>query len=182
MGSPTGLITIAKELDIRSVSCCISDTRKHMFVSPSVDLIKRKPVTSDKVILYTRSLCRDLSKIIDTAPRGEIGPNGLVLLLSKLTGDATTLQSCLKKLNTFIIRREAADVEVLEEEVAAANVVLNLLADEKKRGRLRCVRLPRVLLLRCNDWVERLGGKEEVERSSGPVWIGYFDGNRPRMY
>ena len=87
-----------------------------------------------------------------------------------------------EKVNYFNIWREPADLEVLEEEVTAANVVLNLLADEKKRGRLTTVRLPRVLLLRCNDWVERLGGKEEVERSSGPVWIGYFDGNRPRMY
>ena len=169
----TDLIAIAKELDTRSVSCCISDTRAHMFVSPSVDLIKSKPVTSTDVSLYTRSLDRDLSEIIGTAPRGVIGG---VRLLSKLTGDAT-LESCLKKVKYFIIWREPADMEVLEEEVAAANVVLNLLADEKKRGRLRCVRLPRVLLLRCIDWVERLGGKEEVERRSDPVAIEHVDGN-----
>jgi len=167
----TDLITIAKELDIRSVSCCISDTYTHMFVSPSVDLLKKRPVTSEyeEVLLYTRSLDKDLSEIIGTAC--------LLKLLSKLTGDAATLPSCLKKVNYFIILREAADLEVLEEEVAAANVVLNLLADEKKRGRLRCVRLPRVLLLRCIDWVERLGGREEVERRSDPVWIKHFDGN-----
>ena len=98
--------------------------------------------------------------------------------MSKLTGDATTIESCLKKVKYFSIWREPADMEVLEEEVAAANVVLNLLADEKKRGRLRFVWLPRVLLLRCNDWVERLGGKEEVERRFDYVRIGYFDGNR----
>ena len=98
--------------------------------------------------------------------------------MSKLTGvDATNLRSCLKKIFNFYVWREAADLEVLEEEVAAANVVLNLLADEKKRGRLTTVRLPRVLLLRCNDWVERLGGREEVERRSDPVWIKHFDGN-----
>ena len=170
----TGLITIAKELDTRSVSCCISDTRAHLFVSPSLDLIKRKPVTSDKVFLYTRSLCRDLSQIISTTPGGQLER---VRLLSKLTGDATTLESCLKKIFNFYIWREAADLEVLEEEVAAANVVLNLLADEKKRGRLRFVTIPRVLLLRCIDWVERLGGREEVERRSDPVWIEHFDGN-----
>ena len=168
-------IPIAKELDTRSVSCCISDTRTHLFVSPSLDLIKRKPVTSDKVFLYTRSLDRDLSQIISTTPGGQLER---VRLLSKLTGDAT-LESCLKKVKYFSIWREPADMEVLEEEVAAANVVLNLLADEKKkRGRLRFVWLPRVLLLRCNDWVERLGGKEEVdERRYDPVWIGHFDGN-----
>ena len=171
----TDLIAIAKELDTRSVSCCISDTSEHMFVSPSVDLIKSKPVTSTDVSLYTRSLDRDLSEIIGTAPSGEIER---MRLLSKLTGDATNLEVCLKKVYSFHIRREAADLEVLEEEVAAANVVLNLLADEKKkRGRLRCVRLPRVLLLRCIDWVERLGGREEVERRSDPVWIKHFDGN-----
>ena len=172
----TDLIAIAKELDTRSVSCCISDMHTHMFVSPSVDLIKRKPVTSEyeEVILYTRSLDRDLSQIIGTAPGGEIEA---VCLLRKLTGDATTLESWLKKVYNFYIWREAADMEVLEEEVAAANVVLNLLADEKKRGRLRCVRLPRVLLLRCIDWVERLGGKEEVERRSDHVVIEHFDGN-----
>ena len=175
----TGLITIAKELDTRSVSCCISDTYKHMFVSPTVDLIKRKPVTPEVVNLYTRSLGRDLSEIIGTAPSGEIM---VVHLWSKLTGDAANLESCLKKIHCFYIWREPADLEVLEEEVTAANVVLNLLADEKKRGLLTFVKLPGVLLLRCIDWVERLGGKEEVERSSGPVWIGYFDGNRPRMY
>ena len=174
----TGLITIAKELDTRSVSCCISDTSEHMFVSPSVDLIKSKPVTSTDVSLYTRSLDRDLSEIIGTAPSGEIER---MRLLSKLTLDATNLEVCLKKVYSFHIRREAADLEVLEEEVAAANVVLNLLADEKKRGRLGFVSLPRVLLLRCNDWVERLGGKEKVERRSEPVWIEYFDGNRLRM-
>jgi len=172
----TDLITTAKELDTRRVSCCISDTYAHLFISPSVDLIKRKPVTS-YVFLYTRSLDRDLSEIIGTAPRGVIGE---VRLLSKLTGDATTLQSCLKKIVNFIIRREAADLEVLEEEVAAANVVLNLLADEKKRGRLRFVTIPRVLLLRCIDWVERLGGKEVVEthakvKRSDHVRIGHFD-------
>ena len=144
-----------------------------MFVSPSVDLIKRKPATSGKVSLYTRSLDKDLSEIIGTAPRGEVV--GWVRLLSKLTGDATTLESCLKKVHTFYIRREPADLEVLEEEVAAANVVLNLLADEKKkRGRLTYVKLPRVLLLRCIDWVERLGGKEEVERRLDPVRIGHL--------
>ena len=173
------LIAIAKELDTRSVSCCISDTYKHMFVSPTVDLIKRKPVTPEVVNLYTRSLGRDLSEIIGTAPSGEIM---VVHLWSKLTGDAANLESCLKKIHCFYIWREPADLEVLEEEVTAANVVLNLLADEKKRGLLTFVKLPGVLLLRCIDWVERLGGKEEVERSSGPVWIGYFDGNRPRMY
>jgi len=172
----TDLITIAKELDIRSVSCCISDTYTHMFVSPSVDLLKKRPVTSEyeEVLLYTRSLDKDLSEIIGTAPGGHLER---MYLLSKLTGDAATLPSCLKKVNYFIILREAADLEVLEEEVAAANVVLNLLADEKKRGRLRCVRLPRVLLLRCIDWVERLGGKEELETCSDPVWIEHFDGN-----
>ena len=175
----TDLIAIAKELDTRSVSCCISDTYKHMFVSPTVDLIKRKPVTPEVVNLYTRSLGRDLSEIIGTAPSGEIM---VVHLWSKLTGDAANLESCLKKIHCFYIWREPADLEVLEEEVTAANVVLNLLADEKKRGLLTFVKLPGVLLLRCIDWVERLGGKEEVERSSGPVWIGYFDGNRPRMY
>ena len=139
--------------------------------------IKRKPVTS-VVLLYTRSLDRDLSQIIGRAPGGEIEA---VLLLSKLTGDAANLESCLKRVYGFYIWREAADLEVLEEEVAAANVVLNLLADEKKRGRLGFVSLPRVLLLRCNDWVERLGGKEEVERRFDYVRIGYFDGNRLRM-
>jgi len=178
-GNTTGLITIAKELDTRSVSCCISDTQAHLFVSPSVDLIKRKPVTSGYVFLYTRSLCRDLSQIIGTAPGGQLGA---ACLLSKLTGDATTIQSWLKKMNSFHVWREPADLEVLEEEVAAANVVLNLLADEKKkRGRLTRVRLPKVLLLRCNDWVERLGGKEKVERRSEPVWIEYFEGNRLGM-
>ena len=93
-------IAIAKELDTRSVSCCISDTRAHLFVSPSLDLIKRKPVTSDKVFLYTRSLDKDLSEIIGTAPGGQLER---VHLLSKLTGDATTnLQSCLKKVKYFI--------------------------------------------------------------------------------
>ena len=170
----TGLITIAKELDTRSVSCCISDTYAHLFISPSVDLIKRKPVTS-YVFLYTRSLDRDLSEIIGTAPRGVIGE---VRLLSKLNGNATTLQSCLKKVYRIYVWREAADLEVLEEEVAAANVVLNLLADEKKkRGRLESVRLPKILLLRCIDWVERLGGKEKVERRSDPVAIERVDGN-----
>ena len=175
-GNTTGLITIAKELDTRSVSCCISDTRHHMFVSPSLDLIKRKPVgASGQVFLYTRSLDRDLSEIIGTAPRGAIG---LVRLFSKLTdGDVTTLESCLKKIGNFYIQREPADMEVLEEEVAAANVVLNLLADEKKSGRLWFVTIPRILLLRCIDWVERFGGKEEVERSSDPVRIEHFDGN-----
>ena len=141
-----------------------------------VDLIKRKPVTSGYVFLFTRSLCRDLPEIIGTAPGGQLER---VHLLSKLTGDATTnLQSCLKKVKYFIIWREAADLEVLEEEVAAVNVVLNLLADEKKkRGRLRYVTIPRVLLLRCIDWVERLGGKEEVERCSDPVAIEHVDGN-----
>ena len=177
MRNTTGLITIAKELDTRSVSCCISDTYAHLFVSPSVDLIKRKPATSGYVFLYTRSLDKDLSEIIGTAPRGQLER---VHLLSKLTGDATTLESCLKKVYRIYIWREAADMEVLEEEVAAANVVLNLLADEKKRGRLRCVRLPRVLLLRCIDWVERLGGKEVVEthakvKRSDHVRIGHFD-------
>ena len=168
-------IAIAKELDTRSVSCCISDTSEHMFVSPSVDLIKSKPVTSTDVSLYTRSPDRDLSEIIGTAPSGEIER---MRLLSKLTGDATNLEVCLKKVYSFHIRREAADLEVLEEEVAAANVVLNLLADEKKkRGRLTYVKLPRVLLLRCIDWVERLGGKEEVERRSDPVAIEHVDGN-----
>ena len=56
-------------------------------------------------------------------------------------------------------------------------MVLNLLADEKKRGLLTFVKLPRVLLLRCIDWVERLGGKEEVERRSDPVAIEHVDGN-----
>ena len=171
-------IPIAKELDTRSVSCCISDTRAHLFVSPSLDLIKRKPVTSDKVFLYTRSLDRDLSQIISTTPGGQLER---VRLLSKLTGDATTIESCLKKVKYFSIWREPADMEVLEEEVAAANVVLNLLADEKKRGRLSFVWLPRVLLLRCNDWVERLGGREKVERRSEPVWIEYFEGTRLGM-
>ena len=138
--------------------------------------IKRKPVTS-VVLLYTRSLDRDLSQIIGRAPGGEIEA---VLLLSKLTGDAANLESCLKRVYGFYIWREAADLEVLEEEVAAANVVLNLLADEKKRGWLTFVRLPRVLLLRCNDWVERLGGKEVVEthakvKRSDHVRIGHFD-------
>ena len=82
-------IAIAKELDTRSVSCCISDTSEHMFVSPSVDLIKSKPVTSTDVSLYTRSLDRDLSEIIGTAPSGEIER---MRLLSKLTGDATNLE------------------------------------------------------------------------------------------
>ena len=173
----TDLIAIAKELDTRSISCCISDMLAHMFVSPSVDLIKRKPATS-YVFLYTWSLLGDLSEIIGTAPRGGIGK---VLLLSKLTGDATNLESCLKKIVNFIIWREAADLEVLEEEMAAVNVVLNLLADEKKkRGRLRYVMIPRVLLLRCIDWVERLGGKEEVERRSDQYHVsirGHVDGN-----
>ena len=120
-------------------------------------------------LLYTRSLGRDLSEIIGTGGQLE-----RVYLLSKLTGD---LQSCLKKVYSFIIRREAADLEVLEEEVAAANVVLNLLADEKKRGRLRFVTIPRVLLLRCIDWVERLGGKEKVESCSDSVLIEHFYGN-----
>ena len=148
-----------------------------MLVSPSVDLLKKRPVTSEyeEVFLYTRSLDKDLSEIIGAAPGGQLER---VYLLSKLTGD---LQSCLKKVYSFIIRREAADLEVLEEEVAAVNVVLTLLADEMKRGRLRFVRLPRVVLLKCIDWVERLGGKEKVERSSDPVLIEHYDGNL-RMY
>ena len=135
--------------------------------------IKRKPVTS-VVLLYTRSLDRDLSQIIGRAPGGEIEA---VLLLSKLTGDAANLESCLKRVYGFYIWREAADLEVLEEEVAAANVVLNLLADEKKRGRLGFVTIPRILLLRCIDWVERLGGKEAVERRYDYVAIRRVDGN-----
>ena len=35
--------------------------------------------------------------------------------------------------------------------------------------------LPRVLLLRCIDWVERLAGKEEVERGPDPVDIFHFE-------
>ena len=87
-------------------------------------------------------------------------------------------QAKSQRTNPTTLKLKMSSMRSKQTEVAAANVVLNLLADEKKRGRLRFVWLPRVLLLRCNDWVERLGGKEEVdERRYDPVWIGHFDGN-----
>ena len=69
-----------------------------------------------------------------------------------------------EKVYSLSIWREAADKEVLEEEVEAVNVVLNLLADENKSSGLWNAEIPRVLLLYCMDWTERLGGTEEVER------------------
>ena len=87
-----------------------------------------------------------------------------VCLLSKLSGRARDLEASLKKVGSLCIWREATDKEVLEEEVEAVKVVLNLLADENKGGRLRIAEIPRVLLLYCVNWTERLGGTEEVER------------------
>ena len=102
--------------------------------------------------------------MINLSPDGEVGWVTWVSLLSKLSGRARDLEASLKKVGSLCIWREATDKEVLEEEVEAVNVVLNLLADENKGGRLGSVEIPRVLLLYCMDWTERLGGTEEVER------------------
>ena len=157
-------ITIGKVLDALSIPCCISDRKTRMFLSPTVDLIKRRAVTSEieDVILYTKFLQRDLSTMFGLPRDGEITTG--VCLLSKLSGTARDLEACLKKVYSLCIWREAADKEVLEEEVEAVNVVLNLLADENKSGLLRIAEIPRVLLLYCMDWTERLGGTGEVER------------------
>ena len=162
-GHKKDCITIGKVLDALSIPCCISDRKTRMFLSPTVDLIKRRAVTSEfeDVILYTKSLHRDLSTLIGLSPDGEVDR---VCLLSKLSGRARDLEACLKRVGTFFIWREAADEEVFEEEVEAVNVVLNLLADENKSGRLRIAEIPRVLLLYCMNWTERLGGTDEVER------------------
>ena len=135
-----------------------------MFLSPTVDLIKRRAVTSEieDVILYTKSLHRDLSTMFGLPRDGEITTE--VYLLSKLSGTARDLEACLKNVYSLCIWREAADKEVFEEEVEAVNVVLNLLADENKSSGLWNAEIPRVLLLYCMDWTERLGGTEEVER------------------
>ena len=163
-GHKKDCITIGKVLDALSIPCCISDRKTRMFLSPTVDLIKRKDVTSEieDIILYTKSLHRDLSTMFGLSRDGEIRTD--VCLLSKLSGTARDLEACLKKVYSLCIWREAADKEVLEDEVEAVNVVLNLLADENKIGRLRIAEIPRVLLLYCMDWTERLGGTGEVER------------------
>ena len=163
-GHKKDCITIRKVLDALSIPCCISDRKTRMFLSPTVDLIKRRAVTSEieDVILYTKSLHRDLSTMFGLPRDGEIATE--VYLLNKLSGRARDLEACLKNVYSLCIWREAADKEVLEEEVEAVNVVLNLLADENKSGRLQIAEIPRVLLLYCMNWTERLGGTEEVER------------------
>merc|ERR1711874_651408 len=84
------------------------------------------------------------------------------------TGDLGKVESNLQQFDSFSILREVgANEEVTEEEVAAANHLLDLLADDTRRGRLEEVSLPKAVLLLCTEWVERLGGRKEVEES---VW------------
>ena len=124
-GHKKDCITIGKVLDALSIPCCISDRKTRMFLSPTVDLIKRRAVTSEieDVILYTKSLHRDLSTMFGLPRGGEIATRTDVCLLSKLSGTARDLEACLKKVYSLCIWREAADEEVFEEEVEAVPVI-----------------------------------------------------------
>ena len=132
-----------KLLSSRGVASCILDRYAIMFNSPT-------PVTAD---LFERGregheedqetilIHQDFPNVLKLANNADIPK---VHLMTKFLG-CVGVEEELTKLEAFRIKREAGDnEEVLEEEVAAASQLLDLLADSNRRGCLRLVELPKV--------------------------------------
>ena len=163
------LFTLSNLLRSRGVTSCISIQHVTMYSSPTptlkADLYERGLQGNHSIFIY-QSLHQDLPNILQLATNTRV----TCVCVNKFTGYVEVEES-LKKLEIFSVVREAGDnEEVVEEEVKAAIRLLDLLADRDRRGKLRQVNLFKALLLLCSDWVERLGGRQEVEQLASHTW------------
>lgn len=134
--------TVMKKLLNRGVTSCISNQRVTMFSSPTTltpDLF-RLGLQGNAIISVHQSLQQDLPNILQLATNSGVTQ----VYVTKLTG-WMEVESSLKKVSVFSIMGEVGEnEEVLEEEVKAANHLLDLLADTDRRGRLCRVQLSKV--------------------------------------
>ena len=92
------------------------------------------------IIIY-QSLQPSFSTLLQMATNAGV----LHVTVINYTGDLGKVESNLQQFDSFSILREVgANEEVAEEEVAAANHLLDLLADDTRRGSLEFVELPKV--------------------------------------
>ena len=139
------VFTLANLLISRGVASSISAHRFNMFSSPGTSL------TADfferglrggflEHIFIHQSLHQDLPNILNLATNAGVK----AVAVDKLTA-YSEVEENLKKLEFFSVLKEAGwDKEVLEEEVEAANHLLDLLDNSKTRGKLRYVVIDKV--------------------------------------
>ena len=136
------LYPLSNLLSSRGVASCISNHVHTMYSSPSpmsADLFERG-LQGNRSIFLRQSLHQDLSNILHLATNAGVD----YVKVTKFIGFGEVEES-LKKLVGFSIVREAGDSEdVMEEEVKAANQLLDLLADCDRKGRLERVYLHKV--------------------------------------
>ena len=147
------LLTFANLLNDCGVASSISNKSDCMYSSPasmSSDLFNKRGLDGKHTIFIHESLHQDLSNVLQMANNAGVSS----VFVTKFTGCVGELEEGLKKLETFnILRLHRDDEEVVEEEVTAANHLLDLLADRDRRGRLRGVKLPKVAF---TDWLPKI--------------------------
>ena len=139
------MFTLANMLISRGVASSISARIVNMFSSPgtslTADFFERglKGGFLEPIFIH-QSLHQDLPNILNLATNAGVH----VVHVDKFTA-YSEVEENLKKLEIFCVVKEAGwDKEVLEEEVEAANQLLDLLDNSKTRRKLRRVILDKV--------------------------------------
>ena len=137
------LFPLTELISSHGIACCISNLTYTIYSSPSpmtADLFERG-LNETRSIFIHKSLNQDLQNFLQLATNNVDVTD---VIVTKFTG-FEEVEEHLTKLMQIAIVREAEDNEdVLEEEVKAANQLLNLLADWDRRGSLLCVMLCKV--------------------------------------
>ena len=126
------------------VACCISCKDRPMYSSAtpmSAELFQRGRRQGIGHIIIYQSLQPSFPALLQMATNAGV----LHVTVINYTGDLGKVESNLQQFDSFSILREVgANEEVAEEEVAAANHLLDLLADTGRRGSLEVVDVPKV--------------------------------------
>ena len=106
----------------------------------TADLFERG-LNETRSIFIHKSLNQDLQNFLQLATNNVDVTD---VIVTKFTGFEEVEESLTKLLQIAIVREAEDNEDVLEEEVKAANQLLNLLADWDRRGSLLCVMLCKV--------------------------------------
>ena len=132
----TDFLTVGKILSSRGVACCMTDTDTVAkgYICPTADLVRRTSQPSHSIANFMY-FC------------GCIHQESL-----KELGKMTQLMTS-NKCAFISIRRDPGDnKELSEEDVAAANYILDLVANSRRRGKLDSMTLPKVDITDA-DWL-----------------------------
>ena len=157
---------MAKAIANKGISCCIIDRQLNMYSSPvpiSEGMLKRTISRSTDSIYIQESQYQDLTTIFKWVEK----TNVLWIHMTKFTADVRNLESSLNKLPALFIEKNVGEEDILEGELTSAIQLLDLMSDERRRGRLRGLWIHKVrflfffiemffkaLLVKCKAWNE----------------------------